>query len=102
MSDGVKATFVVCGLVGFFLIAVVGPLLGDAGSTAVELVLGHDDEKRVENRKIRKDPRYGASGELKRARDCCTSCKADWNHHDDRCELQTQALRECYTKACSD
>ena len=36
MSDGVKATFVVCGLVGFFLIAVVGPLLGDAGSTAVE------------------------------------------------------------------
>ncbi|MBV69872.1 MAG: hypothetical protein CMH52_00860 [Myxococcales bacterium] len=101
MNGGVKAVFVVFGLFGFFFIAVAGPLLGDAGNDSVQLVLGYDDEKRVENRKIREDPGYGASGDLRIARDCCTQCNADWNHHEDRCELLNQAMSKCYVNACS-
>ena len=102
MSGGVKAVFVVFGLFAFFFMAVAGPLLGDAGNASVQLVLGHDDEKRVENRKMREVAAYKEeSGELRIARDCCTKCNGDWNHHEDRCEILNQAMSKCYVEACS-
>ncbi len=101
MSPGVKAVMVILGLFGFFMIPVVGPMLADAGTVTVQTVLGVDDETAVENKKVRENKAYLPSGDLGKAKQCCLKCDADWNHFEDRCDIQTQSIAKCYTKTCA-
>jgi hypothetical protein len=98
MSNGVKATMVVVGLMSLCGIAVIGPILGDAGNSAVQTVLGFDNETEVANRKTRTVSDYNETGALKKARECCVTCKTDWDYIGDRCTLRTQQDTSCYIK----
>ncbi len=98
MSNGVKATMVIVGLFALCGIAVVGPVLGDAGDSAVRTVLGVDHETQVANRKTRTNSAYKVNGELRKANECCVSCNLDWDYIGDRCVMSTQRDNDCYMK----
>ena len=101
MSPGVKATMVIVALFGFFAMAVVGPMIGNASSSVVESVLGYDEETKVENQKKLANQDYKASGVLNKAVKCCLQCKADWNYFEDRCDLTSRSAIACYMKKCA-
>ena len=96
MSDGVKASFVVAGLFGFFLMPVAGPGLETGVGTLIQFVLGSDDQTAAENQKTRGDARYSENGPLKKAASCCQACDLDWDFVSDRCVTPTQTDNKCY------
>ena len=98
MSNGVKATMVIVGLFALCGIPVIGPVLSDAGDSEVRTVLGVDQETQVANRKTRMDKAYKVNGALRKARECCVSCKLDWDPIGDRCGMISQRDNACYMK----
>ena len=98
MGNGAKASMVVVGLFALCGIPVLGPVLSDTGSMAVELLLGYDQEKAVENRKNRVMADYKEGGELGKAKACCVGCGVDWDHFNDRCAIRNQTDIDCYVK----
>ena len=96
MSPAIKAGFVICGLMGFCGIAVLGPSLEGGVGTAVQTAFGATNATAVKNHKLKANKDYATGGPLSRAIDCCKQCDAEWNFEGDRCELYSQTSTTCY------